>query len=619
MTLFKKTNSISYKIICAVLVLLCLFIPIFTFTGCVENGTFYVGIISRANSGSVSGSGQVPAENFANDMIALSGNICDALQNHFGDVGSETTANLMNIIPTLGIKYELSDRQLTQLYNELFSMTNFYYDSYGLDSLLVISNCAYTGNEIFSNIVSYSENNFTNVRELRKISNTIDSDHTITENSILEKNNIYSYSNRDDIAYVFIGSNIGDNNFSNFRNAQEFIKRIYSYEYNTMNTLITLPRNPVIAQSNNFVISHWVCYLSRSNINYRNMHSETLAVEICRYLLVGADINALEDYNVLGLSDNNNSLKYYYDQANKYFGQQNTADENDGVDGDGNGERTTFIQACAQYLISPVITYNDIFTIVDDMFADRFIGLAFFDFLNQTGMSRENYLGSVRSIFYEFCSENDMGVIWNEGTMLKISKSFPYKEKDSYFEEKDTSLMQNFDPIQAIAFESWNQTDTLDGISIFFEYNKEDEDNWEILKNYSFTIRYSVKDEYGGGAVALNVIINDYIDERDLKEGIIMLDLAEIFNEYFSQTFGRFSGFLLRDRTIDDEFNEPFENFATGENVRLVNFRDPGGMGYGSYYDGIISNQSRETFVEIIFGAPALNQILNIKIVDILL
>ena len=67
--------------------------------------------------------------------------------------------------------------------------------------------------------------------------------------------------------------------------------------------------------------------------------------------------------------------------------------------------------------------YSEVFVVawsfgvrVADMFADRFIGLAFFDFLNQTGMSRENYLGSVRSIFYEFCSENDMGVIWNEGT-----------------------------------------------------------------------------------------------------------------------------------------------------------------------------------------------------------
>ena len=50
-----KFGQVFYKVFCSVLVLIFAAVPLFTFTACAENGTFYVGIMARRSSNAPTG------------------------------------------------------------------------------------------------------------------------------------------------------------------------------------------------------------------------------------------------------------------------------------------------------------------------------------------------------------------------------------------------------------------------------------------------------------------------------------------------------------------------------------------------------------------------------------
>ena len=659
MNFLKKTNSIPYKLICAMLVIICLFIPIFTFTGCAENGTFYVGIISKRNSNIPTDPGgassTTPADIFRDNIWDLSQNIIEGLVNEFGVSNSVSEENFADYKNLFEIDYELSYNDLLEFAQDFSIMRYFTYCTYVHNSnqyrVIVLSNkpSMCEKSYIDEHIVSFSNGEFycetggvlPVTREMFQISNVSEKNLKIDEGTLLEKNNAYKVIDHNGIfegitnAYVFIGTGLGGSSFANNRAATNFLQRFFNTTYASIQSLIEVGEFNAANYNNsmNLIVHSWHSaiddndFVSRyDNASsyqtfYSNNNYEDLGVEICRYLITGSNnLNDLSDYIPTDDSGDSRSLLDIYMEAAKYFGKPYSEDLN-------HQGRDLFVERCAQFLGNASINSEDIAEgelsgVIDNVIIPHLLGYDFYVYLsNNQNLSYDKYIAKITQIVNEN-REIDNSDIVTWFSINYISKSFPYNEKEK--EMTDNSLMSNFEPVQAIAFESWGQSDTLDGITVFFEYNNGEEDNWEILQNYVFTLRFSVKNpEISDSVVAKNVIINDYIDERDLKDGVIMLDLAEIFNAEFQSSFNSLSGFFLP-ITNDDIY--PFYTVGTngdstgqnGDNISIVNFRSPV-MGYGAYYNGRVNNEVRESYLELIFGAPSLSQSLNIKIVDILL
>ena len=249
------------------------------------------------------------------------------------------------------------------------------------------------------------------------------------------------------------------------------------------------------------------------------------------------------------------------------------------------------------------------------------------------------YLDMYDSVYAEFkniISENgslpDTDYSYETSTVFMFD-SFAYNTKNDLGNMKlydSIMLPDDYEPIQAIIFQSWEMSDTLDAVLITFEYYREgkteEETNankeaaWEILQNYVFSIRYSVIPEAGAEQIAQTKVLDSdkYVNKRDLEDGILFLDLQSIFNDLFKEDFMGYSndGFYLRDFSVPagtEYIREPFSgNFYFG----TIN----GSTGVGSYYNGMKRDTSlSEYYVEIIFGAPGYSEILDFRIIDIYL
>ena len=290
---------------------------------------------------------------------------------------------------------------------------------------------------------------------------------------------------------------------------------------------------------------------------------------------------------------------------------------------------------CCQFLVSAGIPSDEdsegTFTNTSNALFNELLGERYVSVIEGMGLDSE-----IKNIFVDIIEENRTVAdadYADETSIIYFSDYFRYEDKEDLLNMKIfNSIMADFDKIQAIVFQSWEMSDTLDAVLIQFEYYKQGETDeeteankqaaWEILQNYTFSIRYGVVPEVGTKQIAQTIVLDseEYIDQTALEEGELLLDLQTIFNSHFQEKFSQYSrnGFYLRDFNYANEdgskVSQPFsDNFYYGP-------FSSGTMGVGTYYDGMVRDSTLpEYYVEIIFGAPSYNEILDIKIVDVFL
>lgn len=658
----KKIGKVFYKVFSTFLVLVLILVPLFTFTACVDNGTFYVGIMSKRPSNVSEGGISTPAGQFMTYTYNISKNILSTLGEKFGVYKINSENMDIPFADYFNISYDISFDDIQKFYQE-FSLFNYctyleYSNATVQRKVLVISNQELNKSFIENNIVSFdSETGTFKCAMDRALLENEDyyqvsgaqKGPELREGDEMPINNVYRCYDggglREDslYSYVFIGNQIGQYSFSNATNARRFIQKFYKTNYAIIERLVYLP-SININQPTRFSVYNWK--YSRLSLkhpiegfytafsNYSNLYSDEfrkdVGVFICRFLVTNGDTNpeALKD---IKMSSGNSAGTLYdsYLEAEKDLGKG--AESTDSDDG-----RDSFIQQCAYYLAIAGIPSDE--NSEGEMLSRTALAL-FNEMLGSGYLLGIRYLDMYDSVYAEFkniISENgslpDTDYSYETSTVFMFD-SFAYNTKNDLGNmELYDSIMAPADhePIQAIIFQSWEMSDTLDAVLITFEYYRkgktEEETNankeaaWEILQNYVFSIRYSVIPEAGAEQIAQTKVLDSdkYVNKRDLEDGILFLDLQSIFNDLFKEDFMGYSndGFYLRDFSVPAEteyIRGPFSgNFYFG----TIN----GSTGVGSYYNGMMRDTSlSEYYVEIIFGAPGYSEMLDFRIIDIYL
>ncbi len=656
-----KFGQVFYKIFCSVLVLIFAAVPLFTFTACAENGTFYVGIMARRSSNAPTGDVGTarPDEMFLIDVHNVSKNILTGLAQNFG-IYDEIEEN-KDVIPFkdyLNIQYTLTNDDIKELYADFFSFNYFTYLEYSNATVqrkvLVVSTEELSKSYIEQNIVSFDEGtgNFIctlDGEELTQISGA-ERDKEIKENNNMSINNVYRYwhngSFRDTTyAYVFIGNQIGDYSFSSTNLVQGFLQKFYDTNFASIEKKVRVQGFFVVNQPASLPSYNWRYSLIETgrDINYFfndpgsyindfvDYYYKDIGVFVCMYLVTGStDPTQLRNYVPTDYTDAGTLYDIYLDAEEHLFGGEYPNNDSGISD-----NREYFIKMCCQFLVSAGIPSDEdsegTFTNTSNALFNELLGERYVSVIEGMGLDSE-----IKNIFVDIIEENRTVAdadYADETSIIYFSDYFRYEDKEDLLNMKIfNSIMADFDKIQAIVFQSWEMSDTLDAVLIQFEYYKQGETDeeteankqaaWEILQNYTFSIRYGVVPEVGTKQIAQTIVLDseEYIDQTALEEGELLLDLQTIFNSHFQEKFSQYSrnGFYLRDFNYANEdgskVSQPFsDNFYYGP-------FSSGTMGVGTYYDGMVRDSTLpEYYVEIIFGAPSYNEILDIKIVDVFL
>ena len=656
----KKIGKVFYKVFSSFLVLILVCVPLFTFTACVDNGTFYVGIMTKKNT-NIAGGGQstTPSEDFLEDMTALSQTLLREISNSLGVASS--VPNISVEVPFadyLDIRYELSEEGLRGIYQE-FSLFNYFtYCEYSNANTLVLSNYPLNKSQIETYVINYDEQNgvFTNSysETITPISGDVSYSQALpypyTE---LETNSVYRYAGEIDShevrAYVFIGNRIGLYYFNQTRFVSAFLQKFYDSSYALIEHTVYIPSNFTVNQPMDMRTYSWAYSLLSVSYdledfyspflpkNYQtefvNYYYKDLSVFICLYLITGGtDPTALEDFVDRDFSMAGATLYYYYEACSQFIGRGESIDANRGWQ-----SRDYFVRVCCQYIGTATINSDEDsegeFTNTVNAIIQELLGSSYY---NERLI--QDKVSVISDKIKEIVSENNTGDSSSEiigvTSTSQISPIFAYnnKEGDVHYYNTNGVLMQNREPVQAIIFEAYGRSDVLDYCIIDFDYYdegatpEETESNkqagLQILNDYVFTIRYSVRVSIDSEPVALNKVIDKekYISERDLEQGLLFIDLQSIYREYFKETFDEYIGqdsFYLANLETEGLYHEPFRG-----QVKKIDFRNSS-MGFGSYYNGRIESEAGgnvlEYYLEIIFGAPSGNKILNLRINDIYL
>lgn len=656
-----KFGQVFYKIFCSVLVLIFAAVPLFTFTACAENGTFYVGIMARRSSNAPTGDVGTarPDEMFLIDVHNVSKDILTGLAETFGiNQIDESNVNSIPFKDYLNIQYDLTNDDIEELYVDFSSFNYFTYLEYSNATVqrkvLVVSTEELSKSYIEQNIVSFDEGtgNFIctlDGEELTQISGA-ERDKEIKENNNMSINNVYRYwhngSFRDTTyAYVFIGNQIGDYSFSSTNLVQGFLQKFYDTNFASIEKKVRVQGSFVVNQPASLPSYNWRYSLIETgrDINYFfndpgsyindfvDYYYKDIGVFVCMYLVTGStDPTQLRNYVPTDYTDAG-TLYDIYLMAEEHLFSGEYPNNDPGI----SDNREYFIKMCCQFLVSAGIPSDEdsegTFTNTSNALFNELLGERYVSVIEGMGLDSE-----IKNIFVDIIEENRTVAdadYADETSIIYFSDCFRYEDKEDLLNmKKHNSIMTDFDKIQAIVFQSWEMSDTLDAALIQFEYYKQGESDeeteankqaaWEILQNYTFSIRYGVVPEVGTKQIAQTIVLDseEYVDQTALEEGELLLDLQTIFNSHFQEKFSQYSrnGFYLRDFNFANEdgskVSQPFsENFYYGP-------FSSGTMGVGTYYDGMVRDNSLpEYYVEIIFGAPSYNEILDIKIVDVFL
>lgn len=656
-----KFGQVFYKIFCSVLVLIFAAVPLFTFTACAENGTFYVGIMARRSSNAPTGDVGTarPDEMFLIDVHNVSKNILTGLAETFGiNQIDESNVNSIPFKDYLNIQYTLTNDDIKELYADFFSFNYFTYLEYSNATVqrkvLVVSTEELSKSYIEQNIVSFDEGtgNFIctlDGEELTQISGA-ERDKEIKENNNMSINNVYRYWHNGlfsdtTYAYVFIGNQIGDYSFSSPNLVQSFLQKFYDTNFASIEKKVRVQGSFVVNQPALLPFYSWKYSLKTAGrelknffdnpenylSNYVNYYYKDVGVFVCMYLVTGStDPTQLRNYVPTDYTDAG-TLYDIYLMAEEHLFSGEYPNNDSGI----SDNRETFIKMCCQFLGSAGIPSDEdsegTFTNTSNALFNELLGERYLSVIEGMGLDSE-----IKNIFVDIIEENRTVAdadYADETSIIYFSDYFRYEDKEDLLNMKIfNSIMADFDKIQAIVFQSWEMSDTLDAVLIQFEYYKQGETDeeteankqaaWEILQNYTFSIRYGVVPEVGTKQIAQTIVLDseEYIDQTALEEGELLLDLQTIFNSHFQEKFSQYSrnGFYLRDFNYANEdgskVSQPFsDNFYYGP-------FSSGTMGVGAYYDGMVRDNSLpEYYVEIIFGAPSYNEILDIKIVDVFL
>lgn len=661
-----KFGQVFYKIFCSILVLIFAVVPLFTFTACAENGTFYVGIMARRSSNAPTGDVGTarPDEMFLVDVNNVSRNILTGLAQNFGiyDVIEENKDDIP-FKNYLNIQYDLTNDDIEELYAEFFSFNYFTYLEYSNATVqrkvLVVSNQELSKPYVEENIVSFDAQNGTftsamrgewfTTKNLYKISG--EAKVEIDNGDEMPINNAYRYFNGNGpfegstYAYVFIGNQIGDYSFSSPNLVQSFLQKFYDTNFASIEKKVRVQGSFVVNQPALLPSYNWKYSLKTAGrelknffdnpenylSNYVNYYYKDIGVFVCMYLVTGStDPTQLRKYVPTDYTDAGTLYDIYLDAEEHLFSGEYPNNDSGISD-----NREYFIKMCCQFLVSAGIPSDEdsegTFTNTSNALFNELLGERYLSVIEGMGLDSE-----IKNIFVDIIEENRTVAdadYADETSIIYFSDYFRYEEKEDLLNmKKYNSIMADFDKIQAIVFQSWEMSDTLDAALIQFEYYKQGESDeeteankqaaWEILQNYTFSIRYGVVPEVGTKQIAQTIVLDteEYVDQTALEEGELLLDLQTIFNSHFQEKFSQYSrnGFYLRDFNYANEdgskVSQPFsDNFYYGP-------FSSGTMGVGAYYDGMVRDNSLpEYYVEIIFGAPSYNEILDIKIVDVFL
>lgn len=656
----KKIGKVFYKVFSSFLVLILVCVPLFTFTACVDNGTIYVGIMSKRASNIGDEGATTPANMFLTYTNNISRNILTALAGQFGVY--EINANNIDVPfeDYLNISYDVSLDDIEKFYQE-FSLFNYctyleYSNATVQRKVLVISNQELNKSFIEDNIVSFDSETgtFKCAMDRALLANEdfyqvsgAQKGPELREGDEMPINNVYRCYDGGGLfedslySYVFIGNQIGQYSFSNASSARTFIQKLYNTNYALIEHMVYVPSINV-NQPTGFRVYNWNYSRISSGISLDQFYSnpntyanifttyyyKDVGVFICRYLVTNGNLDP-EALREIKMSSENSTGTLYdaYLEAADDLGKG-------GELGTSTDDRELFIEQCAYYLsIAGIPSDED----SEGEVLTRTASALFSEMLSNNYISVLNSLNiydSVCSEFRNIISENgslpDTDYSY-EASSVFMYDYFAYKEKNSLdsMERYDSIMLpDDYEPIQAIIFQSWEMSDTLDAILINFEYYRKGETDaeteankeaaWAILQNYTFSIRYSVIPEAGAEQIAQNIVLDDtYVNQKDLEDGLIFLDLQSIFNNHFKEKFANYSsdGFYLRDFSVSQE-SGILEPFADNFYFNTIN----GSAGVGSYYNGMMRDSTLpEYYVEIIFGAPSYSQILDFKIVDIFL
>lgn len=617
------------------LVLVCVILPVFSFTACAENGTFYVGIMATRNNLDI---GTEQSANFRAKINVFSQEILRAMEDRFGFYELDISRRVKD---NLDIIYDLKDSEAEELNSYFDEFGYFTYCEYRSDlgvknNVLVLSNKELSKTFIEDNIVQFNpektgtftcslDYGFWTSEEMTRLSN-VDSETKVEENEVLPTDNVYKFriglfDSSNTKALVFLGNKVGGRSFAEISQVKDFITKFYNSVYGSIERFVTIPSTSIKDRPVAFNINHWIYSFSsrgEDSGNIVNYYYKDLSVFICRYLLTGdTDPESLKDI----IFDNRNTMydEYLKAEQNLYQGEYATTTTD---------YRDWFVEASCQFLFG-VSSLGDASeggvadatqALYQEMVGDNFI-------------KDEKLNNDYFKIFLSVVQANSTfeGGDYNfENSPVYFYDNFKYNGKDDLVSMKlNKSIMAGFAPVRALVFQSWDMSDTLDAVVVNFEYYQEgktDEETqankeraWEILKNYNFIVRYSVISNVGTPQRAQSVILDkeQFVDQGELEDGVLFLDLYTIFETHFKDQFKGYSseGFFLRD--LNTEAYEGFEPFDG--NFYSTTFNS-GSMGVGVYYDGMVRDNSiPEYYFEIIFAAPGYNQVLNFKITDIFL
>ena len=646
------------------LVLVCVILPVFSFTACAENGTFYVGIMAtRSSNASTGDTGTTrPDEMFMIDIHNVSKNILNAIADTFGLYEINAVSERAKMFKEyLNIKYDLTDEEVEEL-NLYFNLFKFFtyceYERLGVKrKVLVLSNEELDKSYIEQNIVNYNPNTgefassmpsqlFVS-KEITQLSN-VDEEKEIKSGDILPTNNVYKYFNGNGLfkpstyALVFIGNEVGESSFAESYLVDDFIQKFYDSTYGSIEKLVTIPGNFTIGQPAEFTTNYWFYSLvnrgreidnvlgSPENYkdNFVDYYYKDVGVFICRYLLT-RDTNPESLKNLIPTDFTEYATMYdMYLEAQKHLYGGEFPNNDSGI----LDNREYFIRMSCQFLMGAGSLGGELSeggivetaeVLYQEMLGDNFVKAVDFD---------NNYHTS----FVEKVKENSWipdGDYADETSVVYFCESFAYNtKKDLPKMQTHKTIMTDFLPVRALVFQSWDMSDTLDAVVVNFEYYQEgktDEETqankeraWEILKNYNFIVRYSVISNVGTSQRAQSVILDkeQFVDQGELEDGVLFLDLYTIFETHFKDQFKGYSseGFYMRDLDLANleghVVSRPFQ-----DNFYFTTF-NTGSRGVGVYYDGMVRDNSiPEYYFEIIFAAPGYNQVLNFKITDIFL